>query len=108
MVNACIRLDFRGTPRHRGLVKEQSEPLFVLGNGKKNKQDSYKDGEESAGDEIGINDECETNDEKPRLVLTLTIDDVGAPDDAEDQAEKQCLARAPTAATKRPKPPETV
>jgi hypothetical protein len=89
-------------------VKEQSEPLSVLGNGKKNKQDSYKDGEESAGDEIGINDECEPNDEKPRFVLTLTIHDVGAPDGAEDQAEKQCHARAPTAASKRPEPPETV
>jgi hypothetical protein len=89
-------------------VKEQSEPLSVLGNGKKNKYVSYKDGEESAGDKIGINDECEPNDEKPRFVLTLTIDDVGASDDAEDQAEKQCHARAPTAATKRSKPPETV
>src|ERR1035441_3508474 len=58
MGNACIRLAFEARPVI-ALGKEQSERLFVLGNWKKNKYDSYKDREGSAGNKIGINDACQ-------------------------------------------------
>ena len=65
------------------------ETFVVLRDGKEEKQDAHEEREKDAGDKVREDDEREAREDEPSLALALAVQEVGAPDHAEKDAEEE-------------------